>query len=98
MMDRDAFNNELCKARELRKVGKKPEYWTGYMHGLRRRFLRDDFGTLQEHHLWLTANGTLLRKLRSQGYRDGYGCRQNDGRCATCSLIRDLRDCNDCRI
>lgn len=97
-MDRDTFENELFKAREFRKVGKMPAYWTGYMHGLRRRFHRDNFGTLQEHHLWMTANGTRDRQLRAQGYRDGYGCTQNDGKCATCSLLSGMQDCNACRI
>lgn len=97
-MDRNTFENELFKAKEFKKVGKKPEYWTGYMHGLRRRYYGAKFGTRQEHHLWLTANGTMLRKLRSQGYRDGYGCKQNDGKCATCSLANDMQDCNSFQI
>jgi hypothetical protein len=97
-MDRNAFENEIYKARELKKVGKKPEYWTGYMNGLRRRFFGEDFGTPQEHRIWLTGNGNKLNKLRAQGYRDGYGCTRDNGNCATCSLVENMQDCNHFRI
>lgn len=97
-MDLNTFENEMYKAKEFQKVGKKPAYWTGFMHGLRRRYHGEKFGTLQEHHLWLTASGDRLKKLRSQGYRDGYGCTQNDGKCAACSLADGQRDCNDCPV
>jgi hypothetical protein len=97
-MDLNTFETELNKVKVLKNTEKKPAYWTGYTHGLRRRYLRDKFGTHQEHHLWLTANGTKLKKLRAMGYRDGYGCKQNDGKCATCNLVIDMQDCQKNRI
>ena len=97
-MDMNTFEAEVYRARELKKVGKKPEYWTGYMHGLRRRFHGEDFGTVQEHRLWLTSNGNTLNRLRSQGYRDGYGCSRDNGACGTCNLVKEMRDCNNLRL
>jgi hypothetical protein len=73
-MDRDTFENLMYKAKSFKKVGKHPEYWTGYMHGLRRGFHGEEFGTSHEHHLWMTACENEIQKLRSRGYRDGFDC------------------------
>jgi len=73
-MSARTYRIELLKARTLRKRGDRPEYWTGYERGLRRAFLGDQFGTEQEHELWLTfaADGVdPMRRERGQGYRDG---------------------------
>jgi len=48
------------------------DYWSGYARGLRRNHHGDNFGTDDEHELWMTATGDPLRNAKSKGYRDGF--------------------------
>ena len=48
------------------------EYWRGYARGLRRNHFGENFGTEEEHKLWMTATGDATRRNRSRGYRDGF--------------------------
>ena len=71
-MDQQSFEHEMAKAQAMRSAGDRPEYWAGYMRGLRRKYHGEDFGTDEEHRLWLTADGDTLRRDLSAGYRAGY--------------------------
>ena len=97
-MDKQSFEHEMGRAQAMRTAGDRPEYWAGYMRGLRRKYHGEDFGTDEEHRLWLTADGDTLRRERSAGYRAGYipeYCTQNEGDCQTCSLVNYGRDCRN---
>ena len=71
-MDESKFKSEMAKAKTFHDLGENTDYWRGYMRGLRRRYHGENFGTNEEHQLWLTANGDETRRQRSQGYRDGF--------------------------
>lgn len=88
---------KLLKKMALDKLSgdETPEYWTGYMRGLRRRHEGKGFCSLEEHHQWLTDSGNRTSNLRSLGYRDGYGCTKNNGDCMTCEYVNHYGlDCN----
>ena len=74
-MDQRQFEHEMMKARTLGEHGDKPDYWQGYQRGLRRQYHGDNFGTDEEHELWmdLIHDPDLNRSERGRGYRDGYG-------------------------
>lgn len=97
-MDKEIFEHEMNKAKAFIIVGDRVEYWHGYRRGLRRRYHGENFETLEMHHLWLTATGDETRDDRVEGYRDGYGCTQNNGQCMTCSLVNYGMDCNNFKI
>ena len=44
-MERDRFESLMMKAKTFQSLGDRPEYWTGYQRGLRRRFHGEAFGT-----------------------------------------------------
>ena len=73
-MERSAFEHEMNKAKAFITVGERPDYWTGYQRGLRRRYHGESFGTDEEHELWLSLKGDSdpARDERGRGYRDGY--------------------------
>ncbi len=48
----------------------RSDYWTGYRRGLRRRYHGENFGTDDEHTLWLSLDGD--RAALGQGYRNGF--------------------------
>lgn len=49
------------------------DFWAGYQRGLRRNYHGENFGTEQEHELWLSGinSGDTSRKMRGIGYREG---------------------------
>jgi hypothetical protein len=68
------FQHEMSKAQTFQGLEPdRAEYWIGYARGLRRLFHGENFGTPQEHDLWLAAvdSDDVLRQQRGQGYRDG---------------------------
>lgn len=68
------FQHEIAKARTFQGIEPaRTEYWIGYQRGLRRAFHGENFGTAEEHALWLAAveSDDVLRQQRGQGYRDG---------------------------
>jgi hypothetical protein len=68
------FQHEMSRAKTFQVLEPgQAEYWAGYQRGLRRAFHGENFGTAEEHDLWLAAvdSDDVLRKQRGQGYRDG---------------------------
>ena len=83
----------------------RQNFWAGYIRGLRRGYLREKFGTDEDHRKWwilAEADGDLSRQERGYGYRAGFRCAtlgraycsQNDFCCETCLLVNDGRDCH----
>ena len=72
-MDRGTFESEMCKARCFKLAGDKPDYWTGYQWGLRRRYHGEIFGTEDEHALWMSLVNADRKDQIDRGlwYRDG---------------------------
>ncbi len=71
-MDRSVFEQNMNYAKTMHSIGEQSEYWNGYMRGLRRRYHGENFGTEEEHQLWLTANGDDTHDQRSAGYKVCY--------------------------
>lgn len=99
-MKEEKFKREMMKARALGEHGDELDYWAGYQRGLRRRFHGENFGTDEEHEIWMGLLNDFdpSRSERGRGYRDGFKpepeyCTQNDGDCTTCSLVNYGRDC-----
>lgn len=59
--------------RRLSSEPYEPEYWAGYIRGLRRLYHGERFGTPEEHELWLSLTGPDdTRRMRGIGYRAGF--------------------------
>ena len=41
-MDEQRFKREMAKAQAFRKIGENPDYWRGFIRGLRRRYHGED--------------------------------------------------------
>ncbi len=76
-MDCGHFRRELNKARTLGETEpNRAAYWRGYTRGLRRSYHGEQFGTAEEHNLYLAAAEDPLdgeRRELGRGYRDGLG-------------------------
>ena len=72
-MTQAQFTHLMLKARTLADLGDETDYWNGYQRGLRRAFHGDQFGTDEEHALWLALAEApeTDRKEKGRGYRDG---------------------------
>ena len=70
------FRNLIQAAGQMRRLTDFPEsdFWAGYARGLRRLFHGEDFGTAQEHELWLSLadEADRSRHMRGVGYRAGF--------------------------
>ena len=70
------FASLMRRADTLRRVESDPiraEWWAGYMRGLRRAHHGEDFGSVAEHELWLSATESAdpQRAALGRGYRAG---------------------------
>ena len=67
------FKSLMMQAKTFQKLGEDQDYWMGYQRGLRRAFHGGNFGTEQEHELWLAQvdSTDASRRQRGEGYRDG---------------------------
>jgi len=76
-MTEQKFKSEMRRAEAMRRIADDPmmpEYWAGYIRGLRRSYHGDKFGTAAEHKLWRSLaceKRDESRKQRGRGYRDG---------------------------
>jgi len=72
-MREKTFHHEIRKAHIRRERGEQPDYWLGYERGLIRGIRGEQFGTEQEHELWLglAAEADAALRERGRGYRDG---------------------------
>ena len=70
-MERSKFEHEMSRANAL--LDSDPDYWTGYMRGLRRAYYDEKFGTEEEHQAWSNDDdhGDTTRRARLDGYKDG---------------------------
>lgn len=98
-MKTEEFKQRIKKANTMVMKGEKPHYWAGYTRATRRLYYGNKSEALETHFSWLTGSGgdeTLSQ--RAEGYRDGYGCKQNSGDCVTCGLASEFHDCNNMPI
>jgi len=100
-MKRSVFEHEMAKAKTFHDLGEKPDYWRGYMRGLRRRYHGENFGTADEHEKWMALVDDEYRQEMGRGYRDAFVpeyCIQNEGDCPTCSLVNYGLDCQNNKV
>jgi len=69
----EEFQSKMRLAEALADSGKPPEYYAGYMLGLRRHYHGEAFGTEEEHEKWLQLIGDEdeARREMGRGYVDG---------------------------
>jgi hypothetical protein len=73
-MDRKTFELEMMRAKTFMMIGEDYDYWAGYEKGLRQRFQGENFGSDDEHELWLSlanSDDDMLRN-RGRGYHAGF--------------------------
>ena len=72
-MNKSQFEREMHRAAAMSAAGDLPDYWAGYVRGLRRAFHGEQFGTDAEHALWQAAadSDDDQRRERGAGYRAG---------------------------
>lgn len=72
-MNKEYFEQEMIRARTYQRLGDHPDYWAGYMRGLRRTFHGNNFGTQEEHEMWISFQNENDERRRwlGRGYVDG---------------------------
>ena len=54
-MDEKRFQSLMIMAREMaQEKPQSADYWAGYERGLRRAYHGEQFGTEEDHNLWLS--------------------------------------------
>jgi len=76
-MTESEFQHNVAGANSLRSFSDLPDvdFWDGYARGIRRNYHGENFGTDDEHRLWLSlANetGDDQRRFRGIGYQAGF--------------------------
>ena len=72
-MNDNTFQRESFKAMMMAVTEpERADYWHGYRHGLRRRYLGDRYWDEGDHQLWLAGaeSDDALRAARGRGYLD----------------------------
>jgi len=67
-MTQQQFLDEKSKAETFRKSGERPDYWAGYIRGLRRQYHGEKFGSFKEHTRWLSS----VNDEWAEGYQAGF--------------------------
>lgn len=70
MSRKKRFESLLQRSEIERGISDKPDYWVGYLRGLRRAYYGDAYGTDEEHALWLGLSERRDQTHRDQG--EGY--------------------------
>ena len=73
-MMRLEFLAKLRVANKSIRAGIRPDFWTGYIRGLQRRFRGEQLGTQEVHEKWmdLADDPDPAQSERGLGYRAGY--------------------------
>lgn len=76
-MTEKQFQHAMGAAETFERLAEKPavaDFWTGYIRGTRRLYHGEQFGTPEEHTLWMEAvtSDDESRQRRGAGYRAGY--------------------------
>jgi len=70
-MERNKFESKMLKAKVLQGLTDLPDYWTGYMRGLRRVYYGEKFGTEEEHLRFSDAIHSELGRGYTDGLKEG---------------------------
>ena len=76
-MTEHEFQHNARAAETLRHLAQEPdeqEFWTGYVRGLSRNYHGEQFGTTEEHALWMATadSDDQGRRMTRLGYRAGF--------------------------
>ncbi len=95
-MNEQQFQSEMTRAETFRRLATDPiqaDYYAAYIRGLRRQHHGEQFGTAEEHELWmgLSDDPDPSRAARGRGYRDGllFDTRENAQAVTNPSLSKD---------
>ena len=72
-MEQNTFESKLLEAKTMCEIENRPDYWTGYVRGLRRAYHGENFGTTEEHLRFSDAihSDDVSRAELGRGYTDG---------------------------
>ena len=67
------FESLVRDADHERQIGRRADYWEGYVRGLRRAYHGVRFGSAYEHSLWVSLAGSedAISRERGKGYLAG---------------------------
>ena len=76
-MNEYEFRHNMLGAKSLSEFSESPDsddFLVGYQRGLRRLYHGKNFGTLEEHILWMSLidDRDKSREMRGAGYRFGF--------------------------
>lgn len=76
-MTEQEFQHNARGAEYLRRLSETPDvyFWEGYLRGVRRHYHGENFGTADEHAMWMnSAHETRYqqRRFRGLGYQCGF--------------------------
>ena len=75
-MTEKQFQSNSRAADTFRRLSQYPDddFWAGYRRGLNRHYHGENFGTEDEHLLWLASvdSADVGRQMRGRGYRAGF--------------------------
>jgi hypothetical protein len=69
-MNKQQFESELLRAETMRRLATEPtaaDFYTGYIRGLNRKYHGEQFGTAEEHELWMSLAESDDASLAAQG-------------------------------
>ena len=69
----EEFERRMRRADTLSRLTDQPDYYVGYIRGLRHRYHGEKFDTEDEHQQWLALALDLdkTRRERGRGHKDG---------------------------
>ncbi len=70
-MNETKYRALLLRAKSMQLSNDRPNFWEGYIRGLRRAHYGDRYGTAENHRRWLTLGGDAAREELSHGYKEG---------------------------
>lgn len=70
-MHESKYRTLLLRAKSMQLANDRPNFWEGYIRGLRRAFYGDRYGSAEDHRRWLALGGDSLRDEMAHGYREG---------------------------
>ena len=76
-MTEDEFKTSMRAAQKFESMAAQPhesEFWSGFQRGLRRLYHGENFGTENEHILWMALADSPYesRRMKGRDYRAGF--------------------------
>ena len=74
-MNETKYRTLLLRAKSMQLANDRPNFWEGYIRGLRRAHYGGRYGTDENHRRWLSLGDDDVHLEMSHGYREGFAGR-----------------------